>query len=145
MNRFPVPVNLVQKCPLLTHLKLTGSCPGSQLLYEGFKKSWDIPPGSTHVTEDTGYPSFHLPPYLSCVILQPRGSFRRGPGTSDLIDLANSDLAHGLITEKAMPWARCNEQISSDWLDRLDGGKGCWAAKELAQLASSDAQIPIIL
>jgi len=142
---------LAHICPRLTHFKVTSLTFGSRLLCKRLKEVRSTPPGSSHVMEDAYGPFFHLPPFLCCIILQPG---RIPPASqwrpavvahlkslkNDLIDLANSDLAHGLVIEEDMARDRFDEKIISDWLDRLDGGEGCWAVKELAQLSDMSSK-----
>jgi len=140
--------DLVQKCPRLTHFKATGFLGQGDMLFHAFRQAW----GSTPLYDDEvewrkEFGPMNLPP-LRRIILQPgipTGRMcgfawgKRSRMLGKLVWLAKKESKRGLIVEVPIPRGIFNSQAKKDWIDRLDGGRGCWEAKEQMRFAKEDS------
>ncbi|KDQ19647.1 hypothetical protein BOTBODRAFT_444825 [Botryobasidium botryosum FD-172 SS1] len=124
--------------PKLTHLKLTGLGAEAWYLGAALMEAW----GTVELDEQDnvvpnsrdryGSMRLKLPLHLRCIIIQPVRwpSYMGESGYARMLrhlkTLAKTERLRGLVIEKETPLERHHERAEVDWLDRQNGGRGCW-------------------
>jgi len=132
--------NLAHLCPQLTHLKATGFIDVDELSV-GSKEMLGITltdPREISIVEEVA--SFQFPSHLVEVILQPELCVKESPppegwrSTRDFlrnsIQLWRSHRDFDVVVETPVSCRRYIQRAKVAWLNRLDGGKGCWEVEE---------------
>jgi len=118
-------------CPRLTHMKTTGLDVFHASVITGLRQSLEIPFSSVWENEHS---SFRLPP-LHHVILQPslHSWLRKRRDKEEMASLArlvSLMTPHGLAMEAPTTYMMDYWNAKVGWLDRLNGGEGCWEVRQ---------------